>query len=444
MHPENIYKRKPVDFVQLAVEFPLFKPFVKQSASGRISINFRDPPAVRELSKCLLQKDFDLQVELPEDRLAPTIPSRLNYILWVQDLLKCFPKQNRYEVYDIGCGSSCIYPLLGVKTNSSWRFVASEVDQKSFDFAHRNVKNNNLLEKIELKKVNASDPLFLPVEGKAVDACMCNPPFFTDADEISLSRQRPVANSSCSGSESETIFRGGDNAFCERIMLESLVLKTSVKWFTTMLGKKSSFIALKKKLESKQVPVVTSTEFCQGRTMRWGLAWSFVVSLSKSTLPVSVFQQEKRRAKKPISVLSRYATVPETLSAIFALLNSLNVKYVCERQHNKTSVTFSSCASRWINCRKRKRASALQASAESTSVISNVSDAAFSNTVNAVDDVSETKNSSSTSNVTCSEEFACNIDVVVEGKNVSMNFSSASSAHREYVNRVAIYMKTKF
>jgi len=29
-------------------------------------------------------------------------------------------------------------------------------------------------------------------------------------------------------------------------------------------------------LMCSQVPVVTSTEFVQGRTWRWGVAWSFV------------------------------------------------------------------------------------------------------------------------------------------------------------------------
>lgn len=35
---------------------------------------------------------------------------------------------------------------------------------------------------------------------------------------------------------------------------------------------------------SKQVPKVTHTEFCQGRTMRWALAWSFYEDV---TMPVS-------------------------------------------------------------------------------------------------------------------------------------------------------------
>jgi methyltransferase len=43
-----------------------------------------------------------------------------------------------------------------------------------------------------------------------------------------------------------------------------------------MLGKKQSLIELKQYLiEEKKVANIAETEFCQGRTMRWGLAWSF-------------------------------------------------------------------------------------------------------------------------------------------------------------------------
>ena len=34
-----------------------------------------------------MKEDWDLDVEMPLDRLIPTIPLRLNYILWLEDLV---------------------------------------------------------------------------------------------------------------------------------------------------------------------------------------------------------------------------------------------------------------------------------------------------------------------------------------------------------------------
>lgn len=43
-----------------------------------------------------------------------------------------------------------------------------------------------------------------------------------------------------------------------------------------MLGKKESLVELKKYLvEEKNITNVTETQFCQGHTMRWAIAWSF-------------------------------------------------------------------------------------------------------------------------------------------------------------------------
>ena len=41
----------------------------------------------RELTCAALSKDFGLEVDLPEQRLVPMVPQRLNYIHWLEDLL---------------------------------------------------------------------------------------------------------------------------------------------------------------------------------------------------------------------------------------------------------------------------------------------------------------------------------------------------------------------
>lgn len=52
-----------------------------------------------------------------------------------------------------------------------------------------------------------------------------------------------------------------------------------------MVGKKSSLPKLKAYLREKGIASMSTTEFCQGRTMRWAVAWSFDNSI---TYPVSM------------------------------------------------------------------------------------------------------------------------------------------------------------
>lgn len=46
-------------------------------------------------------------------------------------------------------------------------------------------------------------------------------------------------------------------------------------WFTTMVGRKVTLKGLSAKLWALGAATVRTTEFVQGRTSRWGLAWSF-------------------------------------------------------------------------------------------------------------------------------------------------------------------------
>jgi methyltransferase len=52
-----------------------------------VTIDFKNREALRALTTTLLQKDFGLRVEIPLNRMVPTLPLRLNYLLWIEDLL---------------------------------------------------------------------------------------------------------------------------------------------------------------------------------------------------------------------------------------------------------------------------------------------------------------------------------------------------------------------
>ena len=61
-----------------------------------------------------------------------------------------------------------------------------------------------------------------------------------------------------------------------------------------MIGQKSSLKLLKAELERVGVVNSTLTEFCQGHTTRWGLAWTFIPDINLETIP-----RNKKKKKKP-------------------------------------------------------------------------------------------------------------------------------------------------
>ena len=46
-------------------------------------------------------------------------------------------------------------------------------------------------------------------------------------------------------------------------------------WFSSLVGKKQHLKGLIARLRRCQVSLIQSTEFVQGKTSRWGLAWSY-------------------------------------------------------------------------------------------------------------------------------------------------------------------------
>lgn len=300
-HPLSIYDRRKPDFASLGRLFPSLASFLEKG-----SIDFADPTALAELTKALLFVDFDLKVSLPPDRLCPTVTSRLNYILYLSDLLQRDPRlrideRSRYvrESFggdsdvlglDIGCGASAIYSLLGHRL-LGWRFVCSELDPVSLSAARLNAEQNGFGSDV-IRFVQAPD------SSAAMRCCfdegaelpmftMCNPPFFEEVAEAAQGPRNTVI------SDSEAATNGGEVEFVGRLIEDSVYYGTKIALYSSLLGKKacdpfcllfansdlskkkSSLKPLRALLRQHKCPVVHVTRLEQGRTHRWVLAWSF-------------------------------------------------------------------------------------------------------------------------------------------------------------------------
>ena len=76
-----------------------------------MTFDFKNPEALKTLTTTLLQKDFGLQVEIPSNRLVPTVPLRLNYLLWMEDLIGFLnkPREEETRGVDIGTNNQRFY-----------------------------------------------------------------------------------------------------------------------------------------------------------------------------------------------------------------------------------------------------------------------------------------------------------------------------------------------
>lgn len=271
MHERNMYKVSP-NFEELAEEFPEFKKYVYKNPKGKCVIDFTNTEALRSLTKTLLKKDFDLEVEIPKGFLVPTIPQRLNYILWVEDLISEQPGKNTIvKGIDVGTGTCCIFPLLGAKKNG-WQFLATESSAEALEWARKNINANFMQEKIEIVKVHKDVVLkeVISTKNETFDFCLCNPPFFENIEEIKPKRPRLTVTLDKQARHSEILVEGGEISFIKKMIQDSLSLREKVRFYTSMLGRKSSLIEVKKELKTIPDIKVSTTMFCQGNTIRWG------------------------------------------------------------------------------------------------------------------------------------------------------------------------------
>jgi 23S rRNA (adenine1618-N6)-methyltransferase len=126
----------------------------------------------RQLTLSLAHRDFNLTLQLPDDRLCPPIPNRFNYILHLQRLIDATsPTYNdstdpdRQVIgLDIGTGASAIYPLLACRQRPGWRMLCTEIDEKSREYARRNIDENGLDNRIKLVNCDPSSKQIIPTQ----------------------------------------------------------------------------------------------------------------------------------------------------------------------------------------------------------------------------------------------------------------------------------------
>lgn len=157
-----------------------------------------------------------------------------------------------------------------------------EVDSASYTKAVENVTNNSLSDRITVLLQSPDSGIFdqlLDGNSKTFDFCLCNPPFYDEAaaavEPKNRTGNRPAPRNAKTGCAVELSCDGGEVNFIKKIISSSIKYKSRIRVFSTMIGIKNDLFVLVKELRRLGVTNYAETEFCQGRTTRWGLAWTF-------------------------------------------------------------------------------------------------------------------------------------------------------------------------
>ncbi|MCG8476810.1 MAG: 23S rRNA (adenine(1618)-N(6))-methyltransferase RlmF [Cytophagales bacterium] len=291
LHPRNKH-RSAYDFPALVRTSPELEKFVRKNPYGNLSIDFSDPKAVKALNRALLRYHYEVEHwDIPERYLCPPIPSRVDYLHYLADLLSPLYsgkviKGRKVKVLDIGTGANCIYPILGNR-EYNWAFVASEVDKQAFDSARKNIiTNKNLKNKIDVRFQKSGDFLFRGIveDGEEFDLTMCNPPFHAsvkEAEKATESKWNKLGKTgkkslNFGGQNRELWYKGGEKAFIRKMIEESRDLSKQVLWFTSLVSKKESLENIKHVLRWVKAKDVKVVEMKHGQKTTRFVAWTFM------------------------------------------------------------------------------------------------------------------------------------------------------------------------
>lgn len=180
---------------------------------------------------------------------------------------------------------------------------------------------------------------------------MCNPPFYESADEVTRSaimKELPP-NAVCTGAEVEMITPGGELGFVGRMLEESINHRDRCRWYTSMLGKLSSVIDLVKLLRKNMVSNYAISEFVQGHTRRWAIAWSF----ADFHLPDSIARISNPNLQ---SYMPRRNTLHQVIKIPLAsrLDSTIDHRSILDETPTRTLVTIQANQNTWSRSARRQ------------------------------------------------------------------------------------------
>ena len=160
-------------------------------------------------------------------------------------------------------------------------------------------KNPRLQNLLEIRKQTNPQDIFKGIvkNDEHLDLVMCNPPFFSSAQEAQEANLKKVkglggkddtAKPNFRGQSNELWCPGGEKRFLSQMVNESKEFADHCFWFTTLVSKSSHLKGLQNSLDYHKAEEVRVINMSQGNKSSRILAWTF---LSKE-------QQKEWRSKR--------------------------------------------------------------------------------------------------------------------------------------------------
>jgi 23S rRNA (adenine1618-N6)-methyltransferase len=292
LHPRNRHKNR-YDFPELINTSPELASYVSLNAYQDLSVDFKDPAAVKALNKALLKHFYGVSLwDIPDGYLCPPIPGRADYLHYAADLLAesnggNIPRGKMVKVLDVGVGANCIYPLIG-HHEYGWSFVGSDIDSLAVKSANNILNANGLNKQITIRRQGSKEQIFKGVvnAGEKFSLTVCNPPFHVSLQEAVAGTERKWKNLgqqqrsdtmlNFGGRQTELWCAGGEEGFVRTMIAESANYASSVLWFTSLISKKETLPGCYHALKQSNAVQVKTINMAQGQKISRILAWSFM------------------------------------------------------------------------------------------------------------------------------------------------------------------------
>lgn len=293
LHPRNQHRFR-YDFEQLITCCPELKFFVSRNKYNHKSIDFSDPKAVKALNKALLKQFYGISNwDIPPNYLCPPIPGRADYIHHIADLLNTSnhgitPPGHAIRVLDIGVGANCVYPIIG-HSEYGWHFIGSDIDPVAIKSANLIIATNDTLnDAIECRLQTASSAIFRNIikPDDKFDMSICNPPFHASLAQATAGTERkwnnlnPNKNNKSTlnfgGQNNELWCKGGEKAFIQKMIEESIEFKTQCLWYSTLVSKKDNIPGIYRSLLKAKALDIKIIDMAQGQKRSRIVAWTFL------------------------------------------------------------------------------------------------------------------------------------------------------------------------